>query len=645
MQRSALWSPGLAGLLSILAYSLPSSSALAQTTASSSVAADSPATAPAPATLPASGPSPTATPPPVEAPPPPAETPPPVAAAASAEEESDGAEEIVVTGSRIPTSLDREATILNLGRSDIDRSGLTSIADLLQQLPISGGTLNTKFNSSGNFGFPPDGGGIGAGAALADLRYLGPKRVLVLVDGVRWINGSSASGVSSATDLNTIPASIIERIEILQDGASPIYGSDAIAGVVNIITRKDVQGVTANAYLGAYTEGDGVTQQYDVGWGHNDDRLSVYLNASYVRQGEVFARDRAISQFPIAGFDRCTNNCSSGTPQGRFFLTDPNTNQGLDLTINPGTGGIPSYDPNAPGGMGDDFNPFDTSDRFNFAPFNYVLTPSERVGVFSQARYKLVPEVTLFIRALYNNRRSKNQAAPEPLFIGPEAGNGNRLDTISVDVSNPFNPFGFTLDSATNPYFIGRRPLEAGAAQSSSRASIHVVRHRRTRAATSRSTRSKFYWDAGAGLLPQPGRPAQDAAAFNSAKLEKALGPLDECNADPDCVPFNIFGGQGIDSDGERGRRNHHPGDARLRRLRPERTCPSSSSSTSTPTSRAHLSFDLPAGPLSGGARLSSIAIRKASSSPTRWSSRATLPAFRPAQPAADSTSTRVTRR
>src|SRR5262249_4171135 len=147
-------------------------------------------------------------------------------------------EVIVVTGSRIGDPLGKVAPVLTLSREDLERSGLHSIGDVLQQLTVSGGAINGKFNSSGNFGFPPDGGGIGAGATEGDLRYLGSKRVLVLVDGVRWVNGSSASGVSAATDLNTIPLSMIERVEVLEDGASPIYGSDAISGVINIITRK-----------------------------------------------------------------------------------------------------------------------------------------------------------------------------------------------------------------------------------------------------------------------------------------------------------------------------------------------------------------------------------------------------------------------
>src|SRR3546814_10517327 len=90
--------------------------------------------------------------------------------------------------------------------SDVCSSDL--VADIVQNLTASGAALNTKFNSSGNFGFPPDGGGVGAGAATVDLRHLGSKRVLVLVDGVRWVNESSASGVGSSVDLNTIPLSI-----------------------------------------------------------------------------------------------------------------------------------------------------------------------------------------------------------------------------------------------------------------------------------------------------------------------------------------------------------------------------------------------------------------------------------------------------
>src|SRR5215213_11513365 len=177
-------------------------------------------------------------------------------------------QDIVITGSRIRRNpLDSDQPVTFLDEADIARTGLTSAADVIQRLPSSGGALNSRFNNSGNFGNPPDGGGVGAGSAEVDLRYLGSKRVLVLVDGIRFVNGASASGVPGATDLNSIPESMIERIEVLQDGASAIYGSDAIAGVVNIITRKEQDGLRLSAQLGIMNEGDGFTRNLQASWG------------------------------------------------------------------------------------------------------------------------------------------------------------------------------------------------------------------------------------------------------------------------------------------------------------------------------------------------------------------------------------------
>src|SRR5882762_217119 len=157
---------------------------------------------------------------------------------------SEQVQEVVITGSRIAQSVAQSTQPLSvISSADIEKTGLASVGELLQQLTTGGSALNAKFNSSGNFGYPPDGGGIGAGSAQVALRNLDSKRVLVLVDGLRWVNESSASGVSGSADLNTIPVSIIDHIEVLEDGASSIYGSDAIAGVVNIITRKKFEGV------------------------------------------------------------------------------------------------------------------------------------------------------------------------------------------------------------------------------------------------------------------------------------------------------------------------------------------------------------------------------------------------------------------
>src|ERR1700754_4597949 len=170
-------------------------------------------------------------------------------------------QEVVVTGSRIyQTEAQREQPLSVISTEAIERTGLSDVGALLQQLTTGGQALNTKFNSSGNFGYPPDGGGIAAGAAEVSLRNLDSKRVLVLVDGIRWVNESSASGVSGSADLNTIPTSIIDHIEILEDGASSIYGSDAIAGVVNIITKRKSDGIELNGYAGGYGRGGHTTE-------------------------------------------------------------------------------------------------------------------------------------------------------------------------------------------------------------------------------------------------------------------------------------------------------------------------------------------------------------------------------------------------
>ena len=202
-----------------------------------------------------------------------AQDPAPAPATPGTAEEARTLDTVVVTGTRIRRAeVEGQVPVQVLTREDIDRSGFTSVAEVVQNLTASGAALNTKFNSSGNFGFPPDGGGVGAGAATVDLRHLGPKRVLVLVDGIRWVNESSASGVGSSVDLNTIPLSIIERIEGLEDGASSIYGSDAIAGVVNIITRRNVEGAQVDLHYGDYDKDGGETWGADLSWGGSTDR-------------------------------------------------------------------------------------------------------------------------------------------------------------------------------------------------------------------------------------------------------------------------------------------------------------------------------------------------------------------------------------
>lgn len=463
----------------------------------------------------------------------------------AAEEDAADAERIVVTGSRIRQA---QAEGINpvqvLSREELERTGLKTVGDILQRLPAAGSALNTRFNSSGNFGFPPDGGGIGAGAAEVALRHLDAKRTLVLVDGVRWVNGSSASGVSNSVDLNTIPISIIDRIEVLEDGASSIYGSDAIAGVVNIITRKDFDGLEFNAYGGAYDEGDGETGQFDLALGATGDRHRVFFSISHYDQQKVDSIERELSVFPVPGTGLTRG--SSGTPQGRFlFLGQDNDGDGnpdvVDLTINDGVTGIPNFDPNNPGGAGDDFHAFTNNDRFNFASYNLYVTPSQRTSIFGQADYQISDNVNFYTKALFNNRQSVNQAAPEPIFIGPDAGTGGLSDSTTIDATNPYNPFGVTLD-ASNFIFAGRRPIEGG------------PRIFRQNVDTSYialgfngdffAGNNSFYWDVNYSHGKNNASQIK-TGGYNARHIQNALGPLADCQAIDGCVPLNLIGGQG----------------------------------------------------------------------------------------------------
>lgn len=456
---------------------------------------------------------------------------------------------VQVTGTRIKQAeIEGQVPIQTVTREDIERTGLTSIGDIIQSLTGSGSALNTKFNSSGNFGFPPDGSGVGAGSAQVDLRHLGAKRVLVLVDGIRWVNEASASGVGAATDLNTIPLAIVERIEVLEDGASALYGSDAIAGVVNIITRRSFDGASVSLQYGQYSEGDGATSKADLAWGWNGERSSVFLGASWTKQEDVKSSDREQARFPTPGTG--VSFGSSGTPTGRFIVTDPNTGATLDITPNTGNNN-PNYDPTQTGcARTDGYHCFSTADRFNFSPFNLVVTPSERAGLFGQFRYDLSDSTNVYVKALYNRRESTNQAAPEPIFLGPAAGTGNpRADNIFISGANPFNPFGFDLDGRLttpeadrNLILIGRRPVEGGPRIFEQEvdtwyvgAGIEGVFEVGQRG---------WFWDANFAHSENEAEQT-NFGSYDIRNIAIALGDPAACAATPGCTPLNIFGGAG----------------------------------------------------------------------------------------------------
>ena len=455
-------------------------------------------------------------------------------------------EPIVVTGSRIRTDpLTNRQPVTQLGTEDIERTGLSATADVLQRLPVSGGGLNTRNNNSGNLGNPPDGGGVGAGAAEVDLRFLGSRRVLVLVDGQRWVLGTSASGIPGSVDLNTIPTSMIERIEVLQESASPIYGSDAIAGVVNIITRERQDGLDAYAQYGGYfEEGDGETQDYGLSYGFTPwQGADVIIGANYQEQELVMSADRELSAFPAPYATSCAaGGCSIGIVNGFFDITDPNTGTRWDALTIGNVGAPPAYDPADPLTV-DANNTFrgfaGAADRFNFAPFNYIVTPSERIGAFATWSQEIHNTLEFRVSLTYANRKSENQAAPLPLFLGQDAGNGTILDDTVIDVTQDFNPFGFTLDPTTYA-LITRRMIEAGPRHFEQE--VETFDARFTLAGESQLFGRNWYWDANIAVAEN--RASQSFTGnINVANVQLALGPDAACVAP--CVPLNLFGGAG----------------------------------------------------------------------------------------------------
>ncbi|MBO9661943.1 TonB-dependent receptor [Dokdonella sp.] len=469
----------------------------------------------------------------------------PVAAQERGGDDTQVLQAIEVTGSRIKKAeVESQTPILTITSKDIEATGLGSIGDVIQRLSVSGSSLNTKFNSAGNFGFPPDGGGVGSGSTTISLRNLGAKRTLVLVDGLRWINESSASGVSAAVDLNTIPASVVDRIEILKDGASSLYGSDAIAGVINIITKKKDKGLGLHLYGGDYSTGDGKTWSGNVSFGASTDKFDFFADVSHYKQNRINSSDWTQSKYAIPGVGSAPNRgWSSYTPFGRIDFSVPGGGDfgGLcpdgvcDITANgvAGPGGLQRFP--------DGYHGFSTADRFNYAQYNLLLTPQKRTGFFAQGTYHITDHVNFYVKGLYNERDSTNQAAPEPIGLGQ--GFCAALDLcyrVGVDVSNPYNPFGFSL-SADDPNFgIGRRPIEGGPRVYKQTVDTNYY------AAGLNGDFSvgerQFFWDV--NYVNSTNKAKQTVTGtYNIRHIMNALGPVDLCTAP--CVPMNIFGGPG----------------------------------------------------------------------------------------------------
>ena len=466
---------------------------------------------------------------------------------------ADELEEVFVIGSRIPRgSPDQAAPTIVLSEDDLSRSGLTGLGAVFQQLPLSGSAINTRFNVPGNLGFPQDGSGIGAGAAQMSLRNLGAKRTLVLVNSRRWIAGASASGVPGAVDLNSLPANVIERVEILPASAAASYGSDAIGGVVNLITYQDFEGLRLGAQTGNHlSHGDGEASRYSLLWGGGNAATRLMASVHYADEGKIYTSARAQSAFPAPYATSCeAGGCSSFTPQGRFLLgpnfgyADLALNDGV---LNDGADNLPVFDPADP--YGGDFHRFTSADRFNFNGdrYNFLMTPNRRLNLYAQVSHEVTDRLRFTGKLAYNRRRSTTMGAPEPLCLGSACGN-DMLRHVVIDARQPYNPFGVDLSVANgNLEFFGRRPLESGP---------RVFHQTVNTLFFSALAEGEFTligrvlrWDMGAAYGKNRGA-QRKLGAHNAARLATALGDPSICDATPGCAPFNFFGGQGPDGGG-----------------------------------------------------------------------------------------------
>ncbi|WOT03927.1 TonB-dependent receptor domain-containing protein [Shewanella youngdeokensis] len=208
----------------------------------------------------------------------------------AADQEENDIERIAVTGSKIKRIGELSATpITVISGADMMNMGITNVADLMNQLPSA--TVGISPETSNNTIFAN-------GLNQTDLRGLGSNRTLVLVNGRRFVAGSNGD---SAVDLNTIPTSMVSRIEVITGGASAVYGSDAIAGVVNIITRKDFEGVEFDASYTQPQQSGGEESQFSITAGGNylDDKLSTIFNFTYAEQEEVRSTERDFLNSPV----------------------------------------------------------------------------------------------------------------------------------------------------------------------------------------------------------------------------------------------------------------------------------------------------------------------------------------------------------
>ncbi len=466
-----------------------------------------------------------------------------------------------VTGSHLLHANLDEMPVTTIDIEAIRNSGARSLGEYLQSLPMmTGAPLNT------GVGARDSGGAVSRGVETIELRGLGAERTLVLINGRRMVAGGN--GTAGVVDLASIPLGMVDRIEILKNGASVEYGADAVAGVVNIITRSVLDGVQLRASSEQTDRGDGNATRISAVSGGLVGGAQVVGGLEWFDQSAVSKGDRDYSS-QLLTVDGEGNTVvpdgSSAPPQGNFRTSDGR------LTLIDGRSGTSP----------DDFRPFVSrgadNDRFNFNPFEDLVQDAQRVSAFVQLN-RPFGDVNWHAEALLQQRSSQTQLAPLPFFT-------NRLDGVDVSADNFYNPFGEGISDAR------RRLVEAGPRTFSQDNQLWRV------VSGLEGQWGASFWniEASYGLnridQKQSGDLLRDRVAL-------ALGPSYQGDAQPlcgsadtpvaGCVPLNLFGGAGSITPEML---DYVAGDVLLDRFINEQTVVSAGL-------RRDL-FDLPAGPLS----------------------------------------------
>lgn len=464
-------------------------------------------------------------------------------------------DEVVVTGSRIPqTNLVTTSPVTQVTGEDIDIAGVTRVEDLVNQLPQAFAAQNSTVSNGAS------------GTATVSLRNLGSSRTLVLIDGRRMGYGSPND---DAADLNQIPEQLVERVEVMTGGASAVYGSDAVAGVVNFIMKKDFEGIQIDAQYGFYqhhndydgpgnlrdviagraatnpsqfklpdddvVDGESKSVNIIMGVQAPDGRGSLMAYAGYRNNNPVLGADRDYSSCSLGGEAAGSFTCggSSTAFPGRFIsLTN-----GADLTVSGATGA----------GNGT-FTPFSAATgQYNFGPLNYYQRPDERYTLGAFGQYAVNDKVEVFAQLMFSDYQSVAQIAPSGAFLGP---------VIEVSCDNPLlsaqqqTAIGCAGPGTTVDMLIGRRNAEGGGRQDS----INYESYRGVIGVRGEFTEGWNYDVAAQFSRVRLARTYLND--FSNTRLGRALDVVDvggvpTCQSvvdgtDTTCVPYDIFSPGGV---------------------------------------------------------------------------------------------------